>query len=119
MCRLFTRVETMFTTFFTDGPVTDWDTVSLKDTHRFGAFHRAMLENGVYLAPSQFEACYLSLALKGRRFENTEELVLTLTHAVQYWNAHAHPYRWKKRPQEQVTLLGGFGVSPMTANSFI
>jgi glutamate-1-semialdehyde 2,1-aminomutase len=57
-----TRAGTMFTTFFTDGPVTDWTTVSQADTGRFAAFHRAMLENGVYLPPSQFEACFLSLA---------------------------------------------------------
>lgn len=52
-----------------------------------------------------------SLALKGRRFENTDELIGALTQAVAYWNVHAHPYRWKKRPQEQVTLLGGYGAS--------
>lgn len=45
-----------------------------------------------------------SLALKSRRFENTDELVLALTNAVAYWNAHAHPYRWKKRPQELLTV---------------
>jgi transposase len=60
-----------------------------------------------------------SLALKGRRFEHTEELVLALTNAVSYWNTHAHPYRWKKRPQEQVTLLGGYGVSKTIVNPFI
>ena len=57
-----------------------------------------------------------SLAPKGRRFENTDELVLALTRALAYWNAHAHPYQSTKRPQEQVTLLGGLGVSGMTNN---
>ena len=41
-------------------PVTDWETAKLADTDRFAAFHRAMLERGVYLAPSQFEAAFLS-----------------------------------------------------------
>jgi transposase len=52
-----------------------------------------------------------SLALKGRRFERLDELTEALNAALDYWNAHRHPYRWKKKPQEQVTILGGFGVS--------
>jgi len=52
-----------------------------------------------------------SLALKGKRFETLDELTGDLIRALEYWNAHRHPYRWKKRPQEQVTLLGSFGVS--------
>jgi transposase len=52
-----------------------------------------------------------SLALKGRRFESVDELVEALSAAVGYWNAHRHPYVWKKRPQEQLPLLGGFGIS--------
>ena len=55
-----------------------------------------------------------SLALKGRRFETLDELTETLNAALDYWNAHRHPYHRKKKPQEQVTLLGGFGVSPVT-----
>jgi glutamate-1-semialdehyde 2,1-aminomutase len=56
------RVGTMFTTFFADGPVTDWSSAKTSDTRSFGAFFTAMLENGVYLAPSQFEAGFMSLA---------------------------------------------------------
>lgn len=56
------RVGIMFTTFFTDHPVTNWATAKPADTQRFGRFFRAMLENGVYLAPSQFEAGFLSTA---------------------------------------------------------
>ena len=52
-----------------------------------------------------------SLALKGKRFETLDELTHDLIRALDYWNAHRHPYHWKKRPQEQVTLLGGFCVS--------
>jgi glutamate-1-semialdehyde 2,1-aminomutase len=56
------RVGSMFTFFFTDGPVTDWESAKKCDTARFGKFFRAMLEQGVYLAPSQFEAAFLSAA---------------------------------------------------------
>ena len=56
------RAGTMFTTFFTDRPVTDWPSAKAADTRRFGLFFRAMLEAGVYLAPSQFEAGFLSSA---------------------------------------------------------
>lgn len=51
-----------------------------------------------------------SLALKGRRFETVEELIAALVAALDYWNAHRHPYCWKKQPQEQSPLLGGFGI---------
>jgi glutamate-1-semialdehyde 2,1-aminomutase len=56
------RVGTMFGLFFSDVPVTSWRTARSADTTRFAAFHRAMLERGVYLAPSQFEAGFLSTA---------------------------------------------------------
>jgi glutamate-1-semialdehyde 2,1-aminomutase len=56
------RVGTMFTTFFTDQPVRDWPSVKNSDTQRFGRFFRLMLDNGVYLAPSQFEAGFVSSA---------------------------------------------------------
>jgi len=52
-----------------------------------------------------------SLALKGRRFETLDELNQALLAALEYWNDHRHPYIWKKRPQEQLPVLGGFGVS--------
>jgi len=56
------RVGSMFTWFFSDTPVTDWTTASRADAKRFGRFHRAMLEKGFYLPPSQFEAAFLSAA---------------------------------------------------------
>jgi glutamate-1-semialdehyde 2,1-aminomutase len=56
------RAGTMFGLFFSDRPVTSWETARHADTNRFAAFHRAMLERGVYLAPSQFEAGFLSTA---------------------------------------------------------
>jgi transposase len=52
-----------------------------------------------------------SLALKGRRFETTDELVTALTNALDYWNLHRHPYVWKKRPQQQVQILGEYGIA--------
>ena len=54
------RVGTMFTTFFNDAPITDWDSAAKSDTEKFGRFHNLLLQNGVYLPPSQFEACFLS-----------------------------------------------------------
>jgi len=56
------RVGSMFTWFFTKGPVTDWVSASRSNTEAFARFHRAMLEAGVYLPPSQFEAAFLSTA---------------------------------------------------------
>jgi glutamate-1-semialdehyde 2,1-aminomutase len=56
------RVGSMITAFFTAGPVTDYRSAKTSDTARFGRFFRAMLSRGVYLAPSQFEAAFVSLA---------------------------------------------------------
>jgi glutamate-1-semialdehyde 2,1-aminomutase len=56
------RVGSMFTLFFTGKPVIDYRSAASADTARFGAYFRAMLDEGVYLAPSQFEAAFLSLA---------------------------------------------------------
>ncbi|MCG2786026.1 MAG: glutamate-1-semialdehyde 2,1-aminomutase [Anaerolineae bacterium] len=55
-----TRVGTMFTTFFSETEPRDWNSVKIADKVRFGKFFQKMLENGVYLAPSQFEAGFLS-----------------------------------------------------------
>ena len=53
------RVGSMFTWFFQDGPVTDWDSASKSNTEAFGKFFRSMLDSGVYLPPSQYEAAFL------------------------------------------------------------
>src|ERR1700757_4516806 len=53
------RVGSMFTWFFQKGPVTDWDMASKSNTEAFGKFFRAMLDAGVYLPPSQYEAAFL------------------------------------------------------------
>ena len=56
------RVGSMFTWFFTKGPVTDWGSASKSDSEAFGRFFRNMLDAGVYLPPSQYEAAFLSAA---------------------------------------------------------
>jgi len=53
------RVGSMFTWFFKSGAVTDWDSASKSNTEAFGKFFRSMLDNGVYLPPSQYEAAFL------------------------------------------------------------
>ena len=52
----------MLTSFFTAGPVVDWNSAKLSDTKRYGLFFHKMLEQGIYLAPSQFEAVFVSMA---------------------------------------------------------
>ncbi len=58
----FQRAGTMFTLFFSERPVIDWETARQADTARYARFFNAMLGEGVYLAPSQFEAGFLSTA---------------------------------------------------------
>jgi glutamate-1-semialdehyde 2,1-aminomutase len=65
------RVGSMFTFFFTAGPVTDYESAKRSDTSRFGRFFRAMLERGIYLAPSQFEAAFLGAAHSRKDIERT------------------------------------------------
>ena len=56
------RVGSMFTFFFGDHPVSDWPSAAACDTAKFGRFHTGMLDAGVWLPPSQFEAAFLSTA---------------------------------------------------------
>jgi len=56
------RVGSMFTVFFTDKPVTDFESARTSDLARFNTHFHSMLERGVYLAPSQFEAAFISTA---------------------------------------------------------
>ena len=67
------RVGSMFTFFFTPDPVTDWDTAKRSDTARFGKFFHHMLARGIYLAPSQFEAAFLSAAHSASDIQQTLE----------------------------------------------
>lgn len=55
------RVGSMWTTFFTDEPVVNWSTANKSDRTLYGKYFHAMLDDGVYLAPSQFEAGFVSI----------------------------------------------------------
>jgi glutamate-1-semialdehyde 2,1-aminomutase len=61
----------MFTWFFTDRPVTDYESARKADTARFKQFFHAMLERGIYLPPSQFEAAFVSTAHTDADIEGT------------------------------------------------
>jgi glutamate-1-semialdehyde 2,1-aminomutase len=65
------RAGSMFTWFFTSDPVTDWESAAKADTKAFGKFFRAMLDAGVYLPPSQFEAAFLGAAHTEDDISNT------------------------------------------------
>ena len=56
-------IGSMLSIFFTDKPVTDFDTAKTSDTQLFGKYFNAMLEHGVYIAPSQFESLFISAAV--------------------------------------------------------
>lgn len=67
------RVGSMFTMFFTNEPVTDWTSAARSNRETFGKFFHAMLEEGVYLAPSQFEAGFVGLAHVDALIDDTIE----------------------------------------------
>jgi glutamate-1-semialdehyde 2,1-aminomutase len=73
------RVGSMLTAFFTEGPVTDFASAKRADTVRYARFFHAMLEQGVFLAASQFEAVFVSLAHTER---DLEEAVLACRRAL-------------------------------------
>jgi glutamate-1-semialdehyde 2,1-aminomutase len=72
----------MFTTFFSETKPVDWNTVKVADKVRFGKFFQKMLENGVYLAPSQFEAGFLSIQHSESIIEDT---LTAVTEAFRTW----------------------------------
>jgi len=65
------RVGSMWTTFFQEGPVVDYATAKKSDTAAYGRYFHGMLARGVYLAPSQFEAGFVSLAHTRRDLDRT------------------------------------------------
>ena len=71
------RVGSMGTWFFTPGPVTNYDEAAKSDTAAFGRFHNAMLNQGVWLPPSQFEAAFVSTT------HGKEEIAVTIAAARQ------------------------------------
>jgi len=77
------RVGAMFTMFFTPDPVTDWESAKKCDTARFGRYFHFMLERGIYLAPSQFEAAFLSTA------HSEEDIRYTVNAAREFFAAES------------------------------
>ena len=69
------RLGSLATLFFADEPVTDWQTATACDTTAFSAYFAAMLETGFLIAPSQFEALFVSLA-------HTDAQLAALSHAL-------------------------------------
>jgi glutamate-1-semialdehyde 2,1-aminomutase len=67
------RVGSMWTGFFTGDPVIDWESANKCDRQLYGKFFHAMLNEGVYLAPSQFEAAFVSLAHTDEIIDQTLE----------------------------------------------
>src|SRR5438876_5150568 len=76
----FVRIGAMFCLYFTQEPVTDYVTATRADTLRFARFFWNMLAHGVYLPPSQFEACFISLALDDTMLEETVSSVKLALH---------------------------------------
>jgi glutamate-1-semialdehyde 2,1-aminomutase len=68
---VFQRVGTMFTLFFTPGPVTNWSAAAKADRQQYASFFGRMLQNGIYLAPSQFEAGFLCTAHREAELDMT------------------------------------------------
>lgn len=65
------RAGSMFTLYFTEGPVYDLESAQKSDRHLFAKYYGAMLERGIYLAPSQFETNFLSAAHTARDVDQT------------------------------------------------
>ncbi len=65
------RVGSLLTLFFTSRPPVDWDSASLSDVRKYAAFFRRMLDRGVYLPPSQYEALFVSLAHTDDQIDRT------------------------------------------------
>lgn len=79
-----TQIGSMYCLFFTDKEVVDFESAKHADTALFGRYFRGMLEQGVYLAPSQFEALFLSTALSSDlidRILSASDAVLKAIHA--------------------------------------
>ena len=69
------RVGSMFTVFFASAPVIDFQSAKNTNTARYGKFFNALLDRGVYFAPSQFEACFISLAHRQSDIKSTVQAV--------------------------------------------
>lgn len=76
------NISGMFGMFFTEGPVHNYDDAKTSDLEKFSRFHRGMLEQGVYLAPSQFEAGFTSLAHTDDDIANTLAAARTVLSSI-------------------------------------
>jgi glutamate-1-semialdehyde 2,1-aminomutase len=76
------RVGSMFTFFFTKQPVTDYTSAKTSDTGRFAKFHGLMLDRGIYLPPSQFEAAFVSAAHSDSDVNRTVEVLREVQNLV-------------------------------------
>ncbi|MEL6334179.1 MAG: glutamate-1-semialdehyde 2,1-aminomutase [Cyanobacteria bacterium J06636_28] len=76
------NISGMFGMFFTAGPVHNYNDAKTSDLEKFSRFHRGMLEQGVYLAPSQFEAGFTSLAHTDDDIANTLAAARTVLSAI-------------------------------------
>ncbi|MGL5036061.1 MAG: aminotransferase class III-fold pyridoxal phosphate-dependent enzyme, partial [Microcystaceae cyanobacterium] len=72
------QISAMFGMFFTGGPVRNYEDAKKSDLAKFSRFHRGMLERGIYLAPSQFEAGFTSLAHTDADIEQTIAIAKTV-----------------------------------------
>ena len=69
------RVGSLLSAFFTDVPVTDYETAKTSDTEAFAKYFSYMLENGIYVAPSQFEAMFISATHTDMDIERTAQVI--------------------------------------------
>ncbi len=76
------RVGSMLTLFFSDRPVRNYEDARACDTQKFARFHASMLEQGIYLPPSQFEGWFVSLAHTEEDVERTLQAARAALHSL-------------------------------------
>jgi glutamate-1-semialdehyde 2,1-aminomutase len=76
------HIGSMFTLFFNPHPVTDYASATKSDTNRYAKYFKAMLKAGVYLPPSQFEACFISTEHSQKSLDKTVAAVRKTITAV-------------------------------------
>lgn len=69
------RIGSMFTLFFREGEITDYDSAAQSDTKRYAGYFRRMLNAGIYLPPSQFEANFISTAHTAKHIDQTVSIL--------------------------------------------
>lgn len=77
------RIASLLTVFFTDGPVTDYESACRADTETFGKFFHGLLAEGIYWPPSQFEASFVSLAHSQKDIESTIKAIQKVLNSLQ------------------------------------